>query len=213
MNALLRALAVLVLTASPNGQDTPAVSGRLTLDVVAVGHDGAPVVDLKPQEFEVWVSGYRVPVDEVAFVTPESAPRTLVLLLDNAAIGPQLAIRVREAASAFVKRLGPADRVTIVPVHGTPVAGTGAEPARLLQAIDEYQTQGFPLHMEDASEHVLRLFATISRQMVEIPGRKAIVAIGAVWLFDTPLPPPGLRDLHAEWLNAMRSMAAANASL
>ena len=49
--------------------------------------------------------------------------------------------------------------------------------------------------------------------MIEIPGRKAIVAIGAAWLFDTPLPPPGLRDLRDEWLTAMRSMAAANVSL
>ena len=47
-----------------------------------------------------------------------------------------------------------------------------------------------------------------------MPGRrKAIVAIGAGWLFDTPLPPPSLRDLHGEWLTAMRAMAAANASL
>src|SRR3954467_11236404 len=154
MTALFLALAFLVSAASPNRQDSAAVPGRLTLDVVAVGRDGAPVTDLKPGEFEVWVSGYRVPVDEVAFVTPESAPRTLVLLLDNAAVGPELAIRVRETARAFLQRLGPADRVTIVPVHGTPVAGTGAEPARLLQAIDEYRASGFPLHMEDASEHV-----------------------------------------------------------
>ena len=54
----------------------------------------------------------------------------------------------------------------------------------------------------------------IARQMLEAPGRrKAIVAIGAGWLFDTPLPPPSLRDLHVEWIAAMRSMAAANVSL
>ena len=60
---------------------------------------------------------------------------------------------------------------------------------------------------------MLRLLAATSQQMIEIPGRKAIVAIGAAWLFDTPLPPPGLRDLRDEWLAAMRSMAAANVSL
>jgi VWFA-related protein len=213
MKALLLALPLVALISSQSEQGSPAVPGRLALDVVAVGRDGAPVIDLKPAEFEVWVSGYRVPVDEVAFVTPESAPRTVVLLLDNAAIGPDLAIRVRETARAFVKRLGPRDRVSVVPVHGGRVDGTGAEPARLLQAIDEYRVQGFPLRVEDAGEHVLRLLTTISRQLVEVPGRKAIVAIGAVWMFDTPLPPPGLRDLHAEWLTAMRSMAAASASL
>src|SRR5215217_2268394 len=213
MKALLLALPFIALTAAPSQQTSPVIPGRLSLDVVAVGRDGAPVADLEPAEFEVWVSGYRVPVEEVVFVTPESMPRTVVLLLDNAAIGPELAIRVREAARAFVKRLSPGDRITIVPVHGPAVAGTGAEPARLLQAIDEYRVQGLPFRIEDAGEHVLRLLTTLSRQMIEIPGRKAIAAIGAVWMFDTPLPPPGLRDLHAEWLTAMRSMAAANTSL
>ena len=73
--------------------------------------------------------------------------------------------------------------------------------------------QGFPFRVEDAGEQAGLLDST-ARQMAESPGRrKAIVAIGAGWLFDTPLPPPGLRDLHADWLTAMRSMAAANASL
>ena len=189
-----------------------SVASRLTLDVVAVDRDGAPVVDLKPEEFEVWISGYRVPVDDVAFVTPETAPRTVVLLLDNVAVGPELALRVKETARAFVKHLGERDRVSVAPVEGPRTDGTG-EPARLLQAIEKYHAQGFPLRIEDAGEHVLRLLAATSQQMIEIPGRKAIVAIGAAWLFDTPLPPPGMRDLRDEWLAAMRSMAVANVSL
>ena len=60
------------------------------------------MTDLKPDEFEVWISGYRVPVEEVAFVTPESSPRTIVLLLDNAAVGVDLAPRVKETARALV---------------------------------------------------------------------------------------------------------------
>ena len=210
MNALVPAvLAALVTFQVP--QPPPVVS-RLTLDVVAVGRDGAPVGDLRPEEIEVWISGYRVPVDDVAFITPESAPRTVVLLLDNVAVGPELAIRVRETARAFVKQLGERDRVSVGPVEGPQIDGTG-EPARLLQAIEKYHPQGFPLRIEDAGEHVLRLLASTAQQMVEIPGRKAIVAIGAAWLFDTPLPPPGLRDLRDVWLTAMRSMAAANVSL
>ena len=153
-----------------------------------------------------------MPVDDVAFVTPETAPRTVVLLLDNVAVGPELALRVKETARAFVKQLGERDRVSVGPVEGPRTDGTG-EPARLLQAIERYHAQGFPLRIEDAGEHVLRLLTATSQQMVEIPGRKAIVAIGAAWLFDTPLPPPGLRDLRDEWLAAMRSMAAANVSL
>ena len=212
MRSLLLALPLAAVAAAQTPPATPTGPGRLALDVVAVGRDGAPVVDLKPAEFEVWVSGYRVPVDEVVFVTPQSAPRTIALVLDNAAVGPELAIRVKEAARAFVKRLGERDRVIVTPVHGPRVDGTG-EPARILQAIDSYRVQGFPLRIEDAGEHVLRLLTTLARQMIEIPGRKAIVAIGGAWMFDTPLPPPGLRDLREVWLSAMRSMAAANVSL
>src|SRR5688572_16482336 len=185
---------VLLLAALTAAQDPPKIPTRLSLDVVAVGRDGAPVTDLRPDEFEVWISGYRVPVDEVAFVTPATSPRTIVLLLDNAAVGVDLAPRVKEAARALVKRMGDTDRIMVVPVHGARTDSTG-DPARLLQAIDSYRVQGIPFRIEDAGEHVLRLLTAIARQLTELPGRrKAIVAIGAAWLFDTPLPPPSLRD-------------------
>ena len=206
-------LSVALISGVVTAQEAPTVPTRLALDVVAVGRNGAPVTDLKPDEFEVWISGYRVPVEEVAFMTPETSPRTIVLLLDNAAVGVDLAPRVKETARAFVSRMGSSDRISVMPVHGTRTDSVG-DRARLMQAIDSYGVQGFPFRIEDAGEHVLRLFTAISRQLVEAPGRrKAIVAIGAGWLFDTPLPPPSLRDLHTEWLTAMRSMAAANVSL
>jgi VWFA-related protein len=211
---VLTASLLAALTATPlTQQQPPAVPTRLALDVVAVGRDGAPVTDLRPEEFEVWISGYRVPVEEVALMTPETSPRTIVLLLDNAAVGVDLAPRVKETARAFVGRMGETDRISVMPVHGTRTDSVG-DPARLMQAIDSYRVQGFPFRIEDAGEHVLRLMTAISRQFVEAPGRrKAIVAIGAGWLFDTPLPPPSMRDLHADWLTAMRGMAAANVSL
>ena len=210
MKSLLSMLSfALIATTQP---PQPVVPTHLALDVVAVGRDGAPVTDLKPEEFEVWISGYRVPVEEVAFVTPATSSRTVVLLLDNAAVGVDLAPRVKETARALVNRMGETDRVSVMPVHGVKTDSVG-EPARLLQAIDSYRVQGFPFRIEDAGEHVLNLLAMVSHQMAEAPGRKAIVAIGAGWLFDTPLPPPSLRDLRDDWLAAMRSMAAANVSL
>jgi VWFA-related protein len=210
---LIAPLLTLLTWAAADAQTPATIPTRLALDVVAVDRSGAPVTDLRPDEFEVWISGYRVPIEEVVFTTPATSPRTIVLLLDNAAVGADLAPRVREAARALVKRMGETDRISVVPVHGPRTDGTG-DPARLLQAIDSYRAQGIPFRIEDAGEHVLRLLTAIARQLIELPGRrKAIVAIGAVWLFDTPLPPPSLRDLHDDWLAAMRAMAAANASL
>jgi VWFA-related protein len=210
MRGLLIAPLVMML-AGP--QESPTVPTRLALDVVAVGRDGAPVTDLRADEFEVWISGYRVPVEEVAFLTPATSPRTIVLLLDNAAVGVDLAPRVKEAARALVKHMGETDRISVMPVHGAKTDSVG-DPARLLQAIDSYRVQGFPFRIEDAGEHVLNLLAMLSHQLAEAPGRrKVVVAIGAGWLFDTPLPPPSLGDLRDDWLAAMREMAAANVSL
>ena len=212
MKAFFLAVPLVALFAQPP-QPPAAVPTRLNLDVVAVGRDGVPVADLKPSEFEVWISGYRVPVDEVAFITPEVAPRTIVLLLDDMAVGPDLALRVKEAARTVVKRMSDRDRISVISAQGSTTNG-GADRAALLQAIESYQPRGFPLRLvDDAGEHVLRLLTSVARQMTEIPGRKAIVAIGAAWMFDRPLPPPGWRDLHTVWLAAMHGMAAANASL
>ena len=45
------------------------------------------------------------------------------------------------------------------------------------------------MRLEDAGVHVLNTVTALSRQLAEASGgRKAIVAIGAGWLFDTPIP-------------------------
>src|SRR5262245_38091994 len=162
MRALLPAALLTVLAAAPlTAQDPPKVPTHLALDVVAVGRDGRPVTDLTPDEFEVWISGYRVPVEEVAFMTPESSPRTIVLVLDNAAVGVDLAPRVKETARALVSGMGETDRISVLPVHGARTDSVG-DKTRLLQAINSYSVQGFPFRIEDAGEHVLRLMTAIS---------------------------------------------------
>lgn len=203
-------LASLALFAQPQ---PPPPAGRLQIDVVAIGGDGVPVTDLRPAEFEVWISGYRIPIDEVAFFTPEQTGRTVVVLLDNGAIGPALAPRVKEAARLLVNRLGEHDRMAVLPLYGGTPALSG-DKTQLLQAVEAYRVQGFPFRLEDAGQHVLQAVATVARRFPETAGgRKTIVAIGAGWLFDTPLPPPGVRDLGREWIAAMRAMAASNTAL
>jgi VWFA-related protein len=216
---MTRILLLLTMAAVPvalhQGRDPEpaATQANLRIDVVAVDGKGAPVTDLKPAEFEVWISGFRVPIVDVYAMTPEASGRIMVLVLDNGAIGPQLAPRVKDAARLFVKRMGPNDRLAIVPLHGGAMELTD-DPSRLLKAIDDYHVQGFPFRPEDAGEHVLRSMETIARRMPEMPsGRKTIVGIGAGWLFDTPLPPPSVRDLEREWVAAMRTMAATSTTL
>lgn len=70
------------------------------------------------------------------------------------------------------------------------------------------------MRVEDAGQHVLRTITAVSSGLAEhATGRTVIVAIGAGWLLDTPLPPPGMRDLRGEWVTAMRASANAHASL
>jgi VWFA-related protein len=221
MNAslLLVASACLAGAASLSGQApspsaTPPVPGSLRLDMVVVDRKGAPVTDIKPSEIEVWISGYRVPVTDVFAVTPASG-RTVVLLLDNAAVGPALVPRIKEAARQFVEKMGPGDRTAVVTLNRGTLQLT-SDRNSLLAAIDKYYAQSFPIRPDDTAADVLRTIELLARNMTEgSDGRKAIVAIGAGWLFDTPMPPPtsSTRDLQQEWVAAMRSMAAANASL
>lgn len=207
-------LAVALALGAPSvafGQEPPA---SLSISVVAVDSAGDPVTDLRPAELEVWISGYRVPVASVLAVTPRSHRRTIVLILDDGTLGPTLVPRVKETARHFVERLAPGDRMAIVALNdGRPLELT-ADRSRLLAAIDAYHVRGFPFRPEDAGEHVLRRVESIARQLTEASDdRKTIVGIGAGWVLDTPLPPPGLRDLRDEWVGAMRAMAGANASL
>jgi VWFA-related protein len=162
----------------------------------------------------VWISGFRVPIADVYAITPESHPRTVVLLLDDGTLGPTLAPRVKETARHFVELAAPGSRLAIQPLGDAKPLDLTDDRPRLLAAIDAYHVRGFPFRPEDAGAHVLRRLETIARQLTETAGvRKTIVGIGAGWVFDTPLPPPGLLDLRREWVAAMRAMAAANASV
>jgi VWFA-related protein len=198
----------------------PAVPARsaatLLVDAVAVDGRGTPIADLKPAEFELWINRYRIPIESVRFVSPETSPAkgTMVLLLDDMAATPELAARVREAARQFVSRLADGETIAIVPLNGEPIQPTGDRP-RLISAIDSYRVRAFPFRPDDAGAHVLTTIASISRQLMEgSEGRKTIVGIGVSWLFDRPLPPPNRsRDLRPEWIDAMRATAAAHASV
>jgi hypothetical protein len=124
-----------------------------------------------------------------------------------------LAERAREAARRFVNRMSPADRLSIVTLSGAPM-GDGAGPAQLLKNIDSYTVQASGVTPFDVlGARVLTTLTGVARRLEAIPNRrKAIIAIGTAWLFDTPLPPPQLgRSLRDEWVGTMRALASANA--
>jgi len=201
---------------APRQAPSERKSGHLLIDAVAVDRTGRPVPDLRPEDFEVWIGGYRVPITALTAVTSaDGAARSIVLLLDDVTLEPTLVPRAREAARRFVSRMLPGDQMTVVTLSGPAVESTG-DRTRLLRSLDAYSVRATGIMRPDTlAEHVLGTIASLSRQLAEARGhRKAIVAIGPAWLFDTPIPPPTIgRDLRREWTEAMRAMALAGVTL
>ena len=220
---MIRLLPQLVLIAAiaPIGTQPQAPvergSSRLLIDAVAVDRHGAPVLDLKAEDVEVWIAHYRVPIDTFASVTPasdERPGRLIVLVLDDVALPIAMVPRARDVARRFVNRMSPGDQMAIVTLNGTAMEST-ADRTRLLRAIDAYSVRAGSMRIETAGEHVLKTIGALSRQLAEAPDqRKTIVAIGAGWLFDRPIPPPQVGyDVRKEWIDAMLVMAMSNVNL
>jgi VWFA-related protein len=219
---MTRRLAVALLavfaasTAAESLRNQEPAPDRLVIDAVVLDGNGVPLSDLRRDEVEVWIAGYRVPIDTFIAITPdtdERSGRLIVVLLDDITMPLTLAERAREAARRFVNRMSPADRLSIVTLSGAPM-GDGAGPAQLLKNIDSYTVQASGVTPFDVlGARVLTTLTGVARRLEAIPNRrKAIIAIGTAWLFDTPLPPPQLgRSLRDEWVGTMRALASANA--
>jgi VWFA-related protein len=201
---------------TPQERAEPPSRALLQIDAVALDSHDRPVAGLTRSDMEVWIGGYRVPIESITSVTPAGdRGRIVVLLLDDVVLPPELMPRVREAARRFLDRMAPGDRMAIVTLSGSTMELTDRRD-RLVKGIDAYSVQAMGFMRADiAGEHVLKTVAALSRQIAEeSAGRKVIVGIGAGWLFDAPIPPPTLgRDLRPEWTEAMRAMAFANVGL
>src|SRR3954466_8263961 len=217
---LAAALIALVLEVATRSQQPPIEPrpGRLFIDAVVLDRANMPVLDVKPSELEVWIVGYRIPIETVTFVNPSvdvPSHRSIVLLLDDIDVDPALVPKAREAAREFVRVMSPDDRIAVATLSGTTMEPSG-DRARLLQRIDAYASHAWAVERLDTKgAHVLETVAALSGSIGHTTeGRKAIVAIGPSGLFDTPVPPPALgRDLRPEWVAAMRTMSAANIAL
>ena len=212
----MRRLLVLPLLAASLAAAAPQRAGTIDLEVVALDGRAQPVTDLEPRELEVWINDFRIPIETVSFVSPQTGGRgtTIVLVLDDMSVHPASVPRIREAARALVERLQPGDRIAIVSLNGDSMEAT-ADKAALVKAIDRHHARSLPIRFDHAAQHVFRTVTALSRQIAEAPGgRKAIVLIGSGWLFDRPVPPPTASiDLRPDWVDAMRATANAHASI
>jgi VWFA-related protein len=109
------------------------------IDVTVVNRSGQPVGDLRPGDFTVTVDGKGRTVTSAQFlrydtrtttvrekpaVTPPPAPvaapppppRNLLIVIDEDSMGPVDGLPARQAASAFIDKLAPADRIGVVTI-------------------------------------------------------------------------------------------------
>ena len=194
-------------------------SHQLIIDAVVIDRDGAPVMDLRRDEFEVWIGRYRVPIETFVPVTassPDRAAQVMVLVLDDFALPQQVVPRGRDVARRLVSRLPPDDGMAVLALNGDRMNST-SDRARLLDRISSWNNRATGHFTADTlGAHVFDTVGGIARSLAEAPGgRKTIVGIGAAWVFDRPIPVPtvGIRDLRPEWTAAMRAASIANAAL
>ena len=165
-------LAGLGAIASTHGQGAPAAR-LLRISAVVVDADERPVTNLKKEDLEVWIGGYRVPIEGLTMATDagdERSGRLTVLLLDDMTLEPALTSRVREIARRFVTRMAPGDRMAVVTLNGQGMESTD-DRTRLLRSIDTYNLLPTTVQRLDLlGEHVLKTIASLSRQLVEQPG-------------------------------------------
>jgi VWFA-related protein len=219
---MTRVLALLMLAAAAtlppaHAQKTPAAPAgpRLHISAVAFDRDDRPVADLRASDMEVWIGGFRVPIETLTVIDSSTAGqpgRVIVLLLDDTTLPPALIPRVKDIARHFVDRLAPGDEMAVVALNGDAMESTGDRHVllRSIEKVGLLQAAGVQ-RVDDVGAHVLKTVAVLSHQLLERPGgRKTIVGIGPARLFDTPIPNPIVgRDLRPEWTEAMRATASA----
>ena len=219
MTRFLLPVVLLALSLVPGRPQAPSErgKGRIHIDMVAADKNGLPVVDLKPEEVEMWIGHFRVPIESFTVVTPDANPsgRLTVLILDDVTLPIQLVGRAQEVARRFVNKMLPNDRMAIVTLDGSSMELTD-DRTQLFRIIDRYNPRSAGLiPLDRVGEHVLKTIGMLSRQMVEAGSqRKTIVAIGSGWVFDRPIPPARVgMDPRKEWIGAMQAMSLSNVNL
>jgi VWFA-related protein len=210
------AAAAWTVAASAQAPAGPARSS-VVIDAVALDKSGGLVADLTPRDLEVWIGHFRVPVENLEAVTPETdrlGGRLIVLLMDDLTLPlPQMGL-ARDVARRFIGRLLPGDQMAVV-MLGNPLIESTNDPAKLRRAIDRYAVRATSVIRGDQlGAQLLNTVAGIARSLTEAgDGRKVIVGIGTGWLLDRPIPPPTAgADLRAEWTEAMRATSRSRAT-
>lgn len=180
----------------------------IAVDFAAVGADDHPVGDLRPDEVKLSIDGRDRPIRSLEYVSVASATpagtdllspygsnsqadntRSVVLIIDQETIRPGREAPLKEEIAAFLRRLGPGDRVALmtVPYGGLKVDLT-TEHHRIVQALST--TGGQASLVETESEAACRTSTTLAALRGTLDDLRGGEAPVIVVFFSGQMSPP-----------------------
>jgi VWFA-related protein len=199
-----------------------AATDLVVVPVVVEDRKGASVRTLRQEDFALTEDGKPVAIE--TFVAPAAAEggigadgRFVVVALDNINTPAEIAWRVKDIATSFVDRIGPADDLSVITLaNGRTSSGGGPEAARA--AIRRfapmiYTARSYPELVAEG----LQSLASLTGQMAKSPHRRKVLAIiGAAHMFN-PSEPSAFHDtgpdLSVHWEDAVRNASRSNVSV
>jgi VWFA-related protein len=209
------AVAAVVIVRAAQSADSPYL---VELDAVVVDESGRAVTGLRQEDFQVREDGRLVDLktfDAVADAGDGGRrfARSIVLLLDDSGIGTGNTLSIQSIARMFVSRMEAPDEFSVVRLNNRRDEAFG-DRLEALMRISEYKSGALPFFGRETIENALKVFARVSRTLEPIEQRrKAIVCIGVPAVCSMMEPASRSSLLWRYWVDAMGTMARANAGL
>jgi len=182
------------------------------LDVVVSDNEGHPVRGLHQDDFEIREDGRPVTILTADEVTPATASRTMVLVLDDiTVVGGTFGMQ--NIARAFLSQADARDRIAVIRLshRNDELAGDMNE---AIARIDGYVAGAYPFAGRETVQNWLRLVTRLSRQLEPEDGRKTIVALGSPDVLDFIEPTDRTKSLvWPEWVDALSAAARAGVAV
>ena len=215
--AILAATLVAFLHSSSSAQNQFQNVDLVDVDVVVTDDDGKPVTGLKKDDFDVREDGKPVELKTfvpVAMSEDSTAPRSMVILLDDVTMPTETVNAVRALATYLALQARPIDDVSVIRFRNQDDEPFGDRRAALAR-IQQYQGAPLKYAPAGAPEDVLKLIASVSKKL-EATGRrrKILVCIGAPRICAVREPGRFAGGwFYGPWAEAVGTAARANLSM
>lgn len=149
---------------------------QIAIDARVVDRNGAPIADLKPEDFLLELDGASRHVTSAQFVT---ARPTFWLAIDRASYWPSADPAMREAVNRLLARVTPADRVALSAFPGAIVVPPGLDRQAVNMALPRATGLWSESEVDQRTAQSLAGLTATIEAAGKVSGPKAIVVITA----------------------------------